>query len=208
MEPTDENLRAWDRAHRAPDPADDKLPQLVRESLSDLHNKRVLHLNCAVGGATEEFAQLGGSVTGVDRDDALLETARERTPSVVWIHAQPDALPAELQRGRFDLVYAGPDTVQALRDLDLFAGNVAAALRPGGDLLVFDAHPAALCVDGLMHWREDYFEAGFHRLGQLVGALARHHFVVRALEEYPAGPGSFHDGRVPGTFLLHARKLR
>ena len=59
-----------------------------------------------------------------------------------------------------------------------------------------------------MHWREDYFAPGFRRLGQLVGTLARHGLVVHALEEYPPGAGSFHDGRVPETFLLHARKGR
>jgi hypothetical protein len=74
--------------------------------------------------------------------------------------------------------------------------------------LLFDEHPAALCIDGLMHWREDYFAQGFRRLGQLVGALGRHNLVVRALEEFPAGPGSYHDARVPESFLLHARKAR
>lgn len=212
MEPTDENLRAWDRRHRPPERGGDRgaqpLPEQVLQSVSDLHGKRVLHLNCGTGVATTQFAELGASVTAVDVDEAALEVARERAPNVLWIAAEPDALPAELQRGRFDLVYAGPETYQALRDLDLFGGNVAAALRAGGDLLLFDDHPAALCVDGLMHWREDYFAPRFHRLGQIVGALARHHFSMRALEEYPAGPGTFHDTRIPGTFLLHARKNR
>ena len=212
MEPTEENLRAWERAHRRrearPSRGDEPLPEQVRQSVADLHGKRVLHLNCGVGVATAQFAELGASVTAVDVDETVLDAARERAPEVLWIAAEPHALPAELQRGRFDLVYAGPDTYQELRELDLFAGNVAASLRAGGDLLVFDHHPAALCVDGLMHWREDYFAPGFHRLGQLVGALGRHHFTVRALEEYPAGAGSFHDARIPATFLLHARKNR
>jgi hypothetical protein len=127
---------------------------------------------------------------------------------VLFIAAEPHALPAELQRGRFDLVYAGRGTLQTLRDLELFGGNVAAALRAGADLLMFDDHPSALCVDGLLHWREDYFAPGFHRLGQIVGVLARHHVDLRALEEYPAAPGTFRDARVPGTFLLHGRKNR
>jgi SAM-dependent methyltransferase len=208
MEPTDENIRAWDRAHRAPAVPEEELPDQVRQSVVDLHGKRVLHLNCGTGTATAQFAELGASVTGVDPSEEVVYAARQRAPSVLFITAEPDALPSELQRGRFDLIYAGPQTLQQLRDLDLFAGNVAAAARPGADLLMFDDHPAALCVDGLMHWREDYFAAGFHRLGQIVGALARHHFTVRALEEYPSTPGTFRDARVPGTFLLHARKDR
>jgi SAM-dependent methyltransferase len=208
VEPTDENLRAWEQAHQPVERGEATLPPVVRESLADLNGKRVLHIGCGSGAATLEFVELGSSVTGIDPSDGALEAARARGPSVLWIHWEPDAIPSELQRGRFDLAYAGPQTTQTLRDLDLFAGSVSAALRPGADFLLFDEHPAALCLDGLMHWREDYFAPGFHRLGQLVGALGRHNLVVRALEEYPAGPGSFHDERVPETFLLHARKTR
>lgn len=208
MEPTDENIRAWEKAHRARPAAEEALPEQVLQSVTDLHGKRVLHLNCGTGGATSQFAELGASVTGIDPSEESVYVARQRAPSVLFIAAEPHALPAELQRGRFDLVYAGPGTVRGLRDLDLFGGNVAAATRAGADLLMFDDHPAALCVDGLLHWREDYFAPGFHRLGQIVGALARHHIDVRALEEYPAAPGTFRDARVPGTFLLHGRKSR
>jgi SAM-dependent methyltransferase len=208
VDPTDENLRAFDRAHAPVERGEATLPPQVRESLAELKGKRVLHLGCGSGAATAEFVELGASVTGVDPSDGALETARARGPSVLWIHAELDSLPAELQRGRFDLVYAGPETTQTVRDLDLFAGTVGTALKPGGDLLLYDEHPAALCIDGLMHWREDYFAAGFWRLGQLVGALGRHSLVVLALEEYPAGTGSYHDARVPETFLLHARRAR
>ena len=206
MEPTDENLRAWDHAHRPVERGDAKLPAQVRGSLGDLTGKRVLHIACGSGSATLEFVELGASVTGLDASDGALEDARARGPTVLWVHGEPDSLPSELQRGRFDLVYAGPETTQQVRDLDHFATAVAASLRTGGDLLLYDEHPAALCVDGLMHWREDYFAPGFKRLGQIVGALARHGLAVRALEEYPAGHGSFHDERVPEGFLLHARK--
>ena len=208
MEPTEENLRAWEEAHRPVERGETTLPDQVRASLGDLHGKRVLHVNCGSGAATLEFVELGASVTGVDASDGALEAARGRGPSVLWVHGSADALPTELQRGRFDLVYAGPETTQTLRDLDLFATGIASSLRAGGDLLLYDEHPAALCVDGLMHWREDYFAPGFRRLGQVVGALARHGIFARALEEYPAGTGTFHDERVPETFLLHARKAR
>ena len=208
MEPTDENLRAWDQAHQSTERGETTLPEQIRGSLSDLSGKRVLHVGCGSGAATAEFVERGASVTGVDPSDGALELARERGPSVLWIHAELDTVPTELQRGRFDLAYVGRGIAQEVRDLDLFAGSISASLKPGGDLLLFDDHPAALCLDGLMHWREDYFAQGFYRLGQLVGALGRHELVVRALEEYPAGPGSFHDSRVPETVLLHARKAR
>ena len=85
-----------------------------------------------------------------------------------------------------------------------------ATLRSGGDFLLFEEHPVALCVDGLMHWRESYFDAGSRRLGQIVTSVARTGFGLRALEEYPARSDSWrrHDARVPGTFLLYAQRAR
>ena len=57
------------------------------------------------------------------------------------------ALPAELRRGRFDLVYAGEGVVTWLQDLESWATGIAAALKPGGDFLLFEEHPVAICVE-------------------------------------------------------------
>ncbi len=211
MEPTEHNRRAWDEVHRhraeaqASEPG---LPKPVRHALADLTDKRVLHLHCGTGQATAELAELGGVVTGVDAAGASLETARERWPSILWVQADPQALPRELRRGRFDLVYAGLGSLTAVLDLDAWLQTIASTLREGGDLLLYEEHPVALVVDGLMHWRESYFEAGSRRLGQIVTSVARNGFVIRALEEYPARGDGWrrHDARVPGTFLLYAQR--
>src|SRR5207302_5927795 len=130
-----------------------------------------------------------------------LEAARQRWPSILWVDGDLHALPAELLRGRFDLVYAG-GVLGDLTDVDAFARGAAAALRSHGELLVADEHPVATRLDTLMHWHADYFD-GPPRLGRLVTAFARAGFVMRALEEYPAAHGNRrrHDRRVPGEFL-------
>jgi ubiquinone/menaquinone biosynthesis C-methylase UbiE len=168
----------------------------------------VLDLQCGTGESTAELAELGAIVTGVDSSGHALEAARERWPSILWVQADPQQLPAELRRARFDLVYAGPGSLLQLTDLDEWLHEIAAALRPGGELLLFEEHPVALCVDGLMHWRESYFDEGSRRLGQIVNAATRAGLTLRALEEYPARSEGFrrHDARIPGTFLLYARK--
>jgi SAM-dependent methyltransferase len=211
MEPTEHNRRAWDEIHRQRTEAlagQRGLPTQVRRALADLTEKRVLHLQCRTGEATAELAELGGVVTGVDSAGAALEAARERWPSILWVQADPQILPGELRRGRFDLVYSGPGSLAAVRDLDAWLHGVAATLRVGGDLLVFEEHPVALCVDGLMHWRESYFDESSPRLGQIVTAAARNGLALRALEEYPARGDDWrhHDARVPGTFLLYAQR--
>ena len=214
MEPTEQNLRAWEAAHRraaANSPQGSPgLPDPVRHSLASLTGKRVLHLQCGTGEATMELASLGAVATGVDPSEEALEVARERQPSIVWVHAEPGSLPAELRRGRFDLVFAGEGALAWVGDLAAFATGAAAALRPGADLLLYEEHPVALCVDAMMHWRENYFadDIRLWRLGQIVTALARAGLTVRALEEYPARTTALRrqDSRLPGEFLLHAVK--
>jgi SAM-dependent methyltransferase len=210
MEPTDENRQLWDRLHAARQaaPPGPGLPGPVRHSLGDLTKKRVLHLSCGTGEASADLAELGAVVTGVDPSEERLEVARERVPSILWIQAEPDGLPRELKRERFELVYCAPGTLAESTDLDGLVRGVRNALRAGGDLLVYDDHPVAWAVDGLMHWRDSYFGDGRWRLGQVVSAVARAGLTVRALEEYPARHGNprRHDARVPGEFLLYARR--
>ena len=207
MEPTDQNLRAWEAAHRGRPAGEGAagLPDPVRRSLASLAGKRVLHLPCGTGDATIELAALGAVATGVDPSEEALELARERGPSIVWVHAEPGSLPAELRRARFDLVFADRGVLAWVADLAAFAAGASAALKPGADLLLFEEHPAALCVDAMMHWRDNYFaeDVRLWRLGQVVTALARVGLVVRALEEYPARTTGLRrqDSRLPGEFL-------
>src|SRR5919202_3526903 len=234
MEPTEQNMRAWDEVHRRRAEAmrdELGLPDVVRHALSDLHGKRVLQLQCATGEEASELAQLGAVVTGVDISQEALDVARERDASILWVQADVQNLPQELRRGRYDLVYTSEGSVPWLHDLDAWARGIEQALRRGGDLLMYEEHPVAGVVDSFGRWHDDYFDESvqvvhgwthfelegppptqekherFWRLGQIVSAVARAGLVVRALEEYP-GSLSWRrlDRRIPGTFLLHARK--
>jgi SAM-dependent methyltransferase len=215
MEPTEHNRRAWDQVHRRraeARPGRGGLPPIVRKTLGDLAKKRVLHLQCATGEASAELAELGAVVTGVDFSEEALEAARERWPKILWIEADVQSLPTKLRRGRFDLVYSAEGVLVGLDDLDAWASGIVAALHPLGELLMFEEHPVAECVDGLLRWHRDYFGDApgperLWRLGQVVTALARAGLVVEALEEYP-GDSSWrrHDKRIPGTFMLYARR--
>src|ERR1043166_108954 len=132
MEPSDMNRRAWDEVHRRRAEAMRgrlSLPQVVRTSLGDLTGKRVLHLQCATGESTAELAELGGLVTGVDISGEALDVARERWPEIAWVEADVQALPSELKRGRFDLVYTADGVLVWLHELDAWADGIAKALR-------------------------------------------------------------------------------
>ena len=236
MEPTEQNRRAWDDIHqRRPVTSGARvaLPDLVLERLPELDGKHVLHLQCGTGELTAELVALGALVTAVDISREALELARERAPDAAFVQADVQELPVELRRGRFDLVFAAEGVLSWLDDLDAWARAAESALRPGGEVMLFDEHPVARCVDGLMHWRYDYFaespEVGvgpgaerfdvagqpatgaaherFWRLGQIVSALANADLAIRTLEEVPAQRSvRRHDARVPGKFVLVATK--
>lgn len=234
MEPTERNRRAWDEVHRRRTDVmrgQLGLPPIVRNALGELAGRRVLHLQCATGESTAELAELGALVTGVDISGEAIAVARERWPEIAWVQADVLDLPSELKRGRFDLVYTADGVLAWLHDLDAWAMGIVAALRAGGDFLLHEEHPVAMCVDEGLRWREDYFDEDLHvyrgwthfelpgppateekverfwRLGQIVTALANAGLTIRQLEEYP-GQSSWRrlPSRVPGTFVLFARK--
>jgi SAM-dependent methyltransferase len=207
MEPTDANRRMFDEVHRRHGESRSALPSIVKQTLRDLEGKSVLNLHCGSGDGSAELAELGAVVTAIDIDEALLDAARERWPSILWIPADPQALPANLRRGRFDLAYSPEGVLGRLVDVDSWANGIASSLRRRGELLVFDDHPVALCVDGLLRWHADYFDDGIVRLGRLVSALVRAGFRIEALEEYPLDAvGRRQDRRIPGSFLLYATR--
>jgi len=202
MEPTDVNRRVWDEAHRPLERRLPGLPRAVEERLPDLAGKHVLHLGCGTGEATAELAGLGALVTGVDASAEAVAAARQRAPAVAFVQGDPDQLPVELRRARFDLVYTPIGD-----DLEPWTAGLVAALRRGGRLLLHDAHPVLDCLDDMLHWRADYFAAGRRRVGEVVTAVASVGLVVESLEELRADrPLLPQARRAPGELVLLARK--
>ena len=211
MEPTERNRRAFDERHRGLQPRQG-LPGIVRQTLGDLTKKRVLHLQCGTGEGAAELAELGAVVTAIDESAEVLEAARARRPSILWVQGDVQSLPSELRRRRFDLVYSPEGVLARLDDLDAWARGIAGAMPVHGELLMYEEHPVAECVDRLLRWHHDYFDERLQgerlwRLGQVVTAIARGGLKIEALEEYP-GDSAWrrHDRRVPGSFLLYARR--
>ncbi|HZQ89642.1 MAG TPA: methyltransferase domain-containing protein [Gaiellaceae bacterium] len=207
MEPTDINRRMFDETHSRRGEGRAVLPPIVKQTLRDLAGKSVLHLHAGSGEGSAELAEMGATVTAIDPNEALVDVARERWPSILWIAADAQALPSNLRRARFDLVYSPEGVLGRLTDVDAWATGLASSLRSHGELLVFDDHPVSLCLDGLLRWHTDYFDDGIVRIGRLVSALVHAGFRIEALEEYPVdAAGRRHDRRVPASFLLYGVK--
>ena len=97
----------------------------------------VLDVGCGTGAITAGIAQAvapGGCCIGIDRDESLLEIARQDHPGVRF--EQGDALSMEFDAA-FDIVTAAR-TVQWVADPARAIALMAGALKPGGRLVVLD----------------------------------------------------------------------
>ncbi len=92
---------------------------------------RLLDIACGSGYAAALAAARGAEVTGVDIAPALLEIARERTPSGTFIEGEMDALP--LPDARFDVVTSVNGFQFALDPPTAFA-EATRVLKPRGKL--------------------------------------------------------------------------
>ena len=129
---------------------------------------------------------------------ALLSLARVAVPS----------MPAGLQRGRSDLVFATGRSLAGAADLEAWAAGIATVLRPDGELILNAEHPVLACLDEVLRWHGDYFaEDAAPRVGQVVTVLIAAGLELRLLEELPEFPPLRPQAsRAPGQLLVVAAK--
>ncbi len=224
---TEQNRRAWNeiavvRERKWPGAeffaaGGSLLPESVVAAAGDVTGLRLLHLQCATGEETLSWAVRGAVATGADISDEQIAIAQQKASeagmSVAFVAADIYALPEALQWGGFEIVYTGGGAIVWLPDIARWAGVVAAALRPGGRLILFEEHPVAGCLwveNGTLQVTEDYFgrnrtspDQGWGHfqggedaqetkyqfswpLGDVVTALARAGLRIESLEEFPS----------------------
>jgi SAM-dependent methyltransferase len=127
----------------------------------------VLDVGCGTGSITADIADAvyPGKVVGIDRDASLIATARTRTegrPNLTFDVA--DALAFNLAT-EFDIATAAR-TLQWIADPGRAVRRMAAAIRPGGTVVLLDYDHSALVWEphpptavtafytAFLHWRE------------------------------------------------------
>ncbi|MDO9399012.1 MAG: class I SAM-dependent methyltransferase [Herbiconiux sp.] len=108
------------------------------------------HLQCHIGTDTVSLARAGATVTGVDFSHPALAAAAQLAQragvAATWVETDVlDARSAVI--GDFDVVYTSIGTITWLADLDRWAAQIAALLRPGGTFFIRDGHPALYALD-------------------------------------------------------------
>ena len=187
----------------------------VARAAPDLRGRDVVHLQCHIGFDTIALARRGARVTGVDFSRASLAKAADLAErcgvQIAWVQADAAALPDSLH-GRFDLAYATIGAICWIEDLGAWMRCAAAALRPGGRLVLVEIHPLYAMVaaageplrldfpyafDGPRHFDEPGSYADpdapvqataevvyAHSLGETVGAAVAAGLRIDALDEH------------------------
>jgi demethylmenaquinone methyltransferase/2-methoxy-6-polyprenyl-1,4-benzoquinol methylase len=96
---------------------------------------RVLDSCCGTGDLAVACARAGGTVTGLDFSERMLERARRKSRQIDWV--QGDALALPFEDDSFDAATVGFG-VRNLEDLDGGLAELARVLRPGGRLGVLE----------------------------------------------------------------------
>ncbi|MET7746441.1 class I SAM-dependent methyltransferase [Streptomyces sp. NPDC005385] len=168
---------------------------IERDLAGDVWGKDLLHLHCHFGMDTLNWARLGANVTGVDFSPRAISRARalaERAGlPAEFIEADTQHLPHTLN-GRFDRVVATYGVLSWIADLAAWMDGAAAALRPGGRLVLVDLHPVFQTVLSFDPFVADWpYGGGIPQRDAMIGTYARPDapFAPQESTQYPYSLG-------------------
>jgi len=172
---------------------------LVHEALADVEAGRALDAACGTGRHAAHLVASGHTTVGVDRSAAMLAVARRNVPQAEFRTGELLSLP--LGDGTVDVAVCAlalthlPDPGPAIAEL-------ARVVRPGGRIVLSDAHPALVLLQGQALFPR---ENGFafvrnypHLHSRYLEAFARLGLAVRHCAESPMDD-AFSDEAYPGA---------
>ena len=111
-------------------------------ALGDVSGREVLHLTIGCSEEGPSLVNLGAKVTEVGDDGTTQALAEAAGLQIEFVDDHPAALSAEFcDTRRFDAVYCSFGFLDWVADFMAWAEGVAAVLRPGGRLVLYDEHP-------------------------------------------------------------------
>lgn len=113
----------------------------------DLENKKVVDIGCGTGRHWKKIlAKSPASLEGFDVSAAMLQQLKKKFPQA-RVSAIQDNHFSQVSDASFDAIVCTL-TVAHIRHLDSALRAMARILKPGGDLIITDFHPAALALGG------------------------------------------------------------
>jgi SAM-dependent methyltransferase len=131
------------------------LNSIELDSLGDINEKTLLHLQCHFGQDSISLQRMGAHVTAIDFSEIAIATAKrlnnDINTNVDFIEG--DVLNINLNK-KFDLVFSSYGVIGWLPDLNSWAKTISKHLKKGGEFLLTEFHPFLhLMVDD----DQDYF---------------------------------------------------
>jgi 2-polyprenyl-3-methyl-5-hydroxy-6-metoxy-1,4-benzoquinol methylase len=212
------------------------LTEIELPLLGDVSGKRVLHLQCHFGQDTLSLSRMGAIATGLDFSEVAIEKARMLV-SQTGLHAefiQSDVYEADKHiSAPADIVFTTYGVVGWLPDLNRWAQVISRCLKPGGELVFAEFHPAVWMFDNdFTYVQYSYFmqepiveeEQGTyadndaplslksvgwnHSIGEVFTALRNAGLQVTFFQEYDFSPYPFiKDSVVAGNRRWHIKGM-
>ncbi|HET7758817.1 MAG TPA: bifunctional demethylmenaquinone methyltransferase/2-methoxy-6-polyprenyl-1,4-benzoquinol methylase UbiE [Gaiellaceae bacterium] len=142
---------------------------------------RVLDACCGTGDLAVAADEAGGTVTGVDFSERMLDRARRKSTEIEWV--QGDALALPFSDGSFDAATVGFG-VRNLDDLERGLAELRRVLRPGGRLAILEiTRPSGLLAPFYRLW----FDGFVPLLGKLLPGGSAYTYLPASVRRFP-GP--------------------
>jgi SAM-dependent methyltransferase len=167
---------------------------LVAHALSTVKPGIALDAACGTGRHAATLAQLGHRVIGVDRSATMMEIAQRKVPSGDFRIGDLEALP--LDDASVDVVVCAL-ALTHLPDLSRAVAEFARVVRPGGRVILSDAHPTFVALLGQALFAGDegfaFVRNHVHLHGAYLAAFAACDLDVTSCAEAPM-PGNYEEG--------------
>lgn len=192
------------------------ITEIERPLLGDVRGKEIIHLQCHFGQDTLSLARMGAHVTGVDFSEAAVAKANELSTqtglAAQFVQCDVHDAPARISKPA-DIVFTTYGVLGWLPDMQRWAQVVADCLKPGGELVLAEFHPAMWMFDddfskvAYSYFNREpiitqevgtYADTGApisqesvgwnHSIGEVVSALLSADFQITYLQEYDFSP--------------------
>jgi demethylmenaquinone methyltransferase/2-methoxy-6-polyprenyl-1,4-benzoquinol methylase len=142
---------------------------------------RVLDACCGTGDLAVAALQAGGTVTGLDFSERMLERARHKSAEVEWVQGDAEKLPFE--DASFDAATVGFG-VRNLADLERGLTELRRVLRPGGRVAILEiTKPSGLLAPFYRLW----FDGFVPLLGKVLPGGSAYTYLPASVRRFP-GP--------------------
>ena len=201
----------WARTYESNENATrDLAARILRQQLSNLHNRDVLEIGCGTGLNTRHLAGQSRSVLALDFSAGMLEQARINVSVTnVRFEQQDIRLGWGLVGGSVDVVVCVL-VLEHVEDLEHVFGEVARVLRPGGEFFVCELHPFRQLQGRQAQFTEadsgqvTLVPAYLHDVSDYLNASVRHGFECLRMDEWRDGEGTAKT-TFPRLLSMHVR---